>query len=60
MVLVLKKNSSKKEINILTKKLVSQTTKGFDAKKFNGVIGLKEDALEIQKKLRNEWERNID
>ena len=28
----------------------------FNAKKYNGIIKLKEDPLEIQKKLRNEWE----
>lgn len=29
---------------------------GVDTKKYSGVIKLKEDAVLIQKKLRNEWE----
>lgn len=60
MVLVLKKGASKKEIAAIEKKLFKQKAKpGFDAKKYNGVISLKEDALKIQKRLRNEWERDF-
>jgi len=29
---------------------------GFNAKKYNGVLSLNEDPLEIQLKLRDEWE----
>jgi hypothetical protein len=32
---------------------------GFDAKKYNGALKLKEDPLHIQKQLRNEWERDF-
>lgn len=34
---------------------VSKTLKPFDAKKFNGVLKVNEDALVIQKRLRDEW-----
>ena len=54
MVLVLKKGASKKEIEILEKKLKPKA--GVDVMKYCGTIKLKEDGLAIQKKLRNEWE----
>lgn len=53
MVLVLKKGVSKKEINLIDRKLKSKN--GIDVMKFCGVIKLKIDALAIQKNLRNEW-----
>ncbi len=60
MVLVLKKGASKKEIEAIEKKLFRRKAKsGFDAKKYNGVIRLKEDAMEIQKRLRNEWDKDF-
>lgn len=30
--------------------------KGFEAHKFSGILKIKEDALKIQKKLRDGWE----
>lgn len=60
MVLVLKKGASRKEIEALEKKLYQQKSeRGFNAKKYNGVIKLKSDPLDIQKQLRDEWERNF-
>ena len=59
MVLVIKKGAGKKELEALDKKLKASSTKGFDAQKFNGALKIKGDALVIQKKLRNEWDRNI-
>jgi hypothetical protein len=60
MVLVLKKGAGKKEIEAIEKKLYKQKSPtGFNAKKYNGILKLKEDPLTIQKKLRNEWERNF-
>lgn len=60
MVLVLKKGATKKDIEALEKKLYSQNaTTGFNAKKYNGVLKLKEDPLKIQNRLRDEWERNF-
>ncbi len=60
MVLVLKKGASKKEIEAIEKKLYKEKPAGgFDAKKYNGVLSLKEDPLAIQLKLRDEWERNL-
>lgn len=59
MVLVLKKGASKKEIEDIEKKLYSEKSpRGFNAKKYNGVLPLKEDPLDIQLKLRDEWERD--
>ena len=54
MVLVLKKGASKKEIESLEKKL--QNKSGVDVMKYCGKIKLKEDALTIQKNLRDEWQ----
>lgn len=56
MVLVLKKGASKKEIAAIRKKLNRLPDKGVDTKKYCGVIKLKVDPLEIQKKMRNEWD----
>ncbi len=53
MVTVIKQGSSKASIKQLIEKL--QSNKGIDAKKFCGVIKLKEHPLIIQKKLRDEW-----
>lgn len=59
MVLVLKKGASKKEIEAIEKKLYNEKSPhGFNAKKYNGVLALKEDPLDIQLKLRDEWERD--
>jgi hypothetical protein len=56
MVLVLKKGASKKEIEAVTQKLSKvRRRKQFDAYKHCGVLKLKEDALAIQKRLRDEW-----
>jgi hypothetical protein len=54
MVLVLKKGASKKEMESIADKL--RVAKGVDTKKYCGTIKLKEDPLEIQKKMRDEWE----
>jgi hypothetical protein len=57
MILVLKKGASKKDIEVLRKKLERRrTSKGVDTKKYCGVIKLKEDPLVIQKKMRDEWQ----
>jgi len=57
MVSVLKKGATKKEMDAINKKLNRvQPRKRLDAKKYLGVIHLKENPLAIQKKLRNEWE----
>ena len=57
MVLVLNKGASKKDMDLINKKLNQLSSrKKLDAKKYCGVIKLKEDPLVIQKKLRDEWE----
>lgn len=54
MVLVLKDS---KDIKKVKEELANrQTKKKFDAKKFCGVLKVDEDALVIQKRLRDEWE----
>ena len=58
MVLVLKKGAGKKAIAAIERKLTKKKTSGFNARKYNGILKLKGDALAIQKKLRNEWERD--
>jgi len=47
------------EIEKIKKKLWKGKEVGFNARKLNGVLKIKGDALTIQKKLRDEWERNI-
>jgi hypothetical protein len=55
MVLILKKGASKGEVDEIRKQLVYLPVRGVNTKKFCGSIKLKEDALLIQKKMRNEW-----
>ncbi|MEO6639077.1 MAG: hypothetical protein ABIN25_12425 [Ginsengibacter sp.] len=60
MVFILRHGATKKEIEEIEKKLSRETSKaGFNAKKYNGVISLKDDPLKLQKKLRDEWERDF-
>jgi uncharacterized protein (UPF0335 family) len=60
MVLVLKKGAAKHEIAALEKQLYTRkASAGFDAKKYNGVLKLKQDPLTIQKQLRDEWETDL-
>lgn len=54
MVTIIKKGTSKITILKLLKKM--NTGKGLDAFRFCGIIGIKDDALAIQKQLRNEWD----
>lgn len=53
MVVVLKKEATKKEMEIISKKLKKKT--GVNTKKYCGVISLSENPLTIQKQMRNEW-----
>ena len=54
MVLILKKGASRKEIESIEKKLKNK--EGVEVMKYCGTLKLKEDALVIQKSLRNEWQ----
>ncbi len=54
MVLTLKKGMDKNKFNEGLKKL--KQTKKLDAKRYLGKVKWNEDALEYQKKLRNEWD----
>lgn len=56
MVLVLKKGASRREIEALRRKLERRSAKGVDTKKYCGVIRLKEDPLQMQQKMRDEWQ----
>jgi len=53
MVLILKNNKDIKKLKALLAD--RQTKKGFDAKKFCGVLKVDEDPLVIQQRLRDEW-----
>lgn len=56
MVVILKSGESKKNMQKLMEQLSKmKSSKNFDAKKFCGVLKLKEDPLVLQKELRNEW-----
>ena len=58
MVTTIKKGASRKEIKNLFKEIEKkkESGKGFDAYRFCGTVKFEEDALEIQKKMRDEWE----
>ena len=58
MVIIIKGGALKEEIKALNKRLLENTTprKKFDAIKFCGAVKFNEDGLEIQKKLRDEWQ----
>ena len=63
MVVTITSRSTKMEIEAALKKLkdgnrqsFADKNKAFDAHKYCGVIKLREDSLELQKKWRNEWE----
>lgn len=56
MITILKQGSTQTIINELLIKLFEKKhTKGVDAKKYCGVLKLKEDAIVIQKQMRDEW-----
>ena len=60
MKLLLKNGASKEEIEAIEKLLYKEKpARGFDAPKYNGILLLKENPLDIQVKLRDEWARNI-
>lgn len=61
MKLTLKKKAGKEGLREVEKKLNKRKRAGgFNAKRYNGILtGLKEDALALQKKMRDEWERDI-
>jgi len=58
MVTTIKKGATKAEIQSLFEKLENRSDKnnGFDAYKFCGTVKFNEDAMKIQKRLRDEWE----
>jgi len=56
MVTVLKQGATEEYIRKMLKKLSKEVrSKGVDTLKYCGKIKLKEDALNIQKRLRDEW-----
>jgi effector-binding domain-containing protein len=56
MITVIKQGSTEEIIKELLAKLFKKKrSKGIDAYKYCGSLKLKEDALSIQKKLRDEW-----
>lgn len=54
MIHILNKKTAQELKNVLRSK--RKPTKGFNAKKFNGIIKSQDDAMKIQKKLRDEWQ----
>jgi hypothetical protein len=55
MVTTIKKGTSREKILVALKKRPTKNN-GPDLKKYCGSIKLPEDAMELQKKWRNEWE----
>jgi hypothetical protein len=59
MTVVIKKGDSKERMDELLKKVATKPVvpaKKFEAAKFSGTVKFEGDPLEIQKKLRDEWE----
>jgi hypothetical protein len=58
MVTTIKRGASIEEIRSLFLKMEEKKNlkKGFDAYKFCGTVRFNEDALEIQKQMRDEWQ----
>ena len=57
MLTVIKKGIAKEQLELLWKELnTRKARKSLDAWKHCGVLALEEDALSIQKRLRDEWE----
>ena len=54
MVLVLKPGATKQQMQSIDKKLQKKTS--VNTKKYCGIIHLKQDFLDIQKQLRDEWQ----
>ena len=54
MVLIIKRGTRKQKVNETLSRL--KGAKRLDAFKYCGILKLKEDPMEIQKRLRNEWE----
>ncbi|HNP96110.1 MAG TPA: hypothetical protein PKJ63_10790 [Cyclobacteriaceae bacterium] len=59
MTIIIKKGESKRSIQRKLGRLKT-TRKKFPSEMFNGIIEFKKDGVEIQKELRDEWERSID
>lgn len=60
MVLILKNGASHDDIKAIEDAIYRDDLfKGFDAKKYNGKIPLKENPSTIQIKLRNEWKGRV-
>jgi len=56
MIITLKKGATKKRIKSILEKLAKELKlKGINAYEYCGKITFKNDPLEIQKELRNEW-----
>lgn len=55
MVTVIKKGMKKKQISLLLEKNKKSQSKKIDIEKYCGILKLKVDPLEIQKRIRNEW-----
>jgi hypothetical protein len=55
MVVIVKRNTPRKSLKALLRKARPKKAKGFDAKRFNGVLKLKGDPVKVQRALRDEW-----
>jgi hypothetical protein len=55
MVTVLKKNESIEKLKQILDNVLSKKKKGIDASKFSGILKIDDDAVDLQKKMRDEW-----
>ena len=56
MVTTIKKGATKEEIYTLLESHDKKIKKSLEVKKYCGILDLKEDPLDMQKKWRDEWE----
>lgn len=56
MITVIKKGARKEDIKKMLQKIELIPKKGFDARKFCGILKTEEDPVDTQKRLRDEWQ----
>lgn len=56
MVVIIKRNTPKAKLKAILKKAKPAKRKGLDARKYLGTLKLKADPVDIQRRLRDEWD----
>lgn len=56
MITVIKRGARKEDIQKMFQKMESMEKKGLDARKYCGILKTDKDPVDIQKRLRDEWQ----